>query len=313
MRLLLLRLLACIGAICTAGVVRAECRLTLVSQLPFTVSPSGHLLVSIMLNDQPAQMVFDTGFSTSVISLKTADRIGLPHMHDQDVEGWIGQVSGIGGSKAAMVVTARKVDVGGLIGKNYNFVSADIGSHFAEGLLSVDLISRYDIDLDFPENQIVLYRPNGDCSAPSAFLASPLYSAPLLPVGSDQRPRLTVSVGGKELTAMIDTGAPHSAIFRRAAERLGLHMESLADDPHSVAGGVGPHTVKAVRHAFEPVSIGDLEFDNMKVDILDEHGDTGADMLLGGDFQRAVHLWISYSSQTLIMQYPPRPSKKPVK
>jgi len=31
-------------------------------------------------------------------------------------------------------------------------------------------------------------------------------------------------------------------------------------------------------------------------------------MLLGADFQARVHLWISYSSRTLIMQYPALPS-----
>jgi hypothetical protein len=34
------------------------------------------------------------------------------------------------------------------------------------------------------------------------------------------------------------------------------------------------------------------------------------DVLLGEDFISRVHLWISYSSHTLIMQYPPKPSKK---
>jgi hypothetical protein len=66
----------------------------------------------------------------------------------------------------------------------------------------------------------------------------------------------------------------------------------------------------AVRHVFEPVSVGDLTFEHMKVDVLDDRRGDEVEMLLGADFQQAVHLWISYSSHTLIMQFPPRPSKK---
>ncbi len=56
--------------------------------------------------------------------------------------------------------------------------------------------------------------------------------------------------------------------------------------------------------------MGDLVFGNMKVAVLDEAAGDDTDMLLGADFQTKVHLWISYSSHTLIMQYPPRASKQ---
>jgi predicted aspartyl protease len=288
----------------------ADCQLALVSKLAFNPGDTG-LIVPVTLNGQPAKLTFDTGAATTVLDLAAVNRIGLPHMHDQDKETWIGTVSGIGGAKTAMGVTATTVDIGGLKGKNYNFLAADLGFRLSDGILSIDLISQYDVDLDYPENQVVLYRPNGDCSAPAAFLNSPLYSTPMIPLGSDRRPRITVQVAGKDVTAMIDTGAYRSAIFRRAAARLGLDMASLARDPHYKTAGVGPNQVDTVRHVFEPITVGDLTFDHMNVDILDEHGsDDNVEMVLGRDFQRTVHVWISYSSGTLIMQYPPRPSKK---
>ncbi len=36
-----------------------------------------------------------------------------------------------------------------------------------------------------------------------------------------------------------------------------------------------------------------------------------ADVLLGADFLRRVHVWISHSSQLLVMQYPARASVLP--
>jgi predicted aspartyl protease len=302
-------LLMFIASLALPAVARADCQMSQVSRLPLTPA-HGHVLVPVALDDKPAQLIFDTGAFTTLIAAKAADRIGLPHMHDQDKSGLLTTVGGIGGEKSAMAVTARSVDIGGLKGRDYNFLSADFNFEGADGLLSVDLISQFDVDLDFPDNQVVLYRPRGDCRAPAAFLSGPLYAVPLHEVGQDRRPRVMVTVGGQTLLAMIDTGASHSAIFRRAAARIGLNDADLAADPHAHAYGVGSNVVSVARHAFEPVTIGDLTFEHMSVDVLDEHGLDEVEMLLGADFQHAVHLWISYSSGMLIMQYPPRPSKK---
>jgi predicted aspartyl protease len=113
------------------------------------------------------------------------------------------------------------------------------------------------------------------------------------------------------VVALIDTGAGHSAIFRHAAERVGVHMEAgTALERHS-ARGIGPQIVRSVRMDLGTVDVGDLEFTHMPVDVLDDRGGDEVEMLLGAEFQRRVHLWISYSSHTLIMQYPPTASKKP--
>ncbi len=100
--------------------------------------------------------------------------------------------------------------------------------------------------------------------------------------------------------------------FTHAAARLGVRFDELSADEHLVSSGIGSRRVSTVRHAFEAVSVGDLTFSNMKLDVLkDSAGADGVEMILGADFQRKVHLWISYSSHSLIMQYPPKPSKKP--
>jgi predicted aspartyl protease len=263
-----------------------------------------------MFNDKPASLIFDTGSFTSILTQKAVARLGLPVARAEEFNAVTGTLGGIGGSRNWIAVTAQRVELGGLHAKNYNFLAADVVPPPADGLLSADLISQFDIDLDFPEQQVVLYRPLGDCSAPAAFLSSPLYAVPLRPFGEDRRPRVMVTIGGKDVVAMIDTGAGRTAIFRHAAERLGLRMDDLAADPRSTVSGVGPRSVMAVRHVFEPVSVGDLTFEHMKVDVLDDRRGDEVEMLLGADFQQAVHLWISYSSHTLIMQFPPRPSKK---
>lgn len=309
----LLAILCAIAPLCA----HADCRMSPVSRLPFTPA-HGHLLVSVDFNEKPAEMIFDTGAFSTLITPDAAARLQLAHMRGELTGGpianggMIATMGGVGGGRSAMAVTARTIDVGGLKARNFNLFAADIGTSFADGLLSIDLISKYDVDLDFPENQIILYYPIGNCSAPSAFLEGPLYAAPLLPFGTDRRPRIKLSIGGQDVIALVDTGATHSVIFRRAAARLGLDLQSLADtDRHVRVGGIGAKTLDAITHVFPSVTIGDLSIENMHVDIVNDRsmGDD-VEILLGNNFQRAVHLWISYSSGTLIMQAPPRPSKK---
>jgi predicted aspartyl protease len=282
--------------------------MTQVSQLPLTRADGG-FLVPVTMNGKPAQLLFDTGSATTILNLSAVARLGLPARRGEGVDGLLATVSGIGGSKNAMAVTAQTVNIGGLKGRDYNFIAAEVIRPPADGLLSIDLISQFDVDLDFPENRIALYRPGGDCRAPAAFLSGPLSSVPLRPHGDDRRPRVNVSVDGQDLVAMIDTGATHSAMFRHAAERVGIASHFVQTGPHDVAVGVGPRGVNTVMQRVKSLTIGDLTFEKMPVAVLDDHAGDEVDMLLGADFQRMVHLWISYSSGTLIMQFPPLASK----
>jgi predicted aspartyl protease len=293
---------------CAAAPEGGVCRMAQVSHL--TLEPyDQHLLVGAQINGLPARLIFDTGAFTSTLTPAAVTRLRLDHSI-----GYLGRVAGIGGSSSAEIVSARTISLGGLHGRNFHFLAADIGFLTSplgpDGLLSTDLVSKFDIDLDFPDRQAVLYQPIGDCTSPSAFLQGPLYEVPLRPTGEDRRPRVKVEIGGKSFVALIDTGAPRSTIFRRAAARLGLRIADLTADRHLTWRGVGPRPVRAVRHIFAPVTVGDLTVNNMPVDVLDQVSTDEVDMLLGADFQRRVHLWISYSSRTLIMQFPPRPSPK---
>ncbi len=303
---LLAGLAACFAVHAPAAL--AECKMAQVSQLPLTRGAEG-FLVAVTLNGKPAQLVFDTGTSTTILNLTTVARLGLPAMRGEGVDGLLSTVSGIGGSKNAMAVTAQTVNIGGLKGRDYNFIASEVIRPPADGLLSIDLISQFDVDLDLPENRIALYRPNGDCRAPAAFLSGPLSSVPLRPHGNDRRPRINVSVDGQELVAMIDTGATHTAMFRHAAERVGIASNFTETGPHNMATGVGPRRVNTVMQRLKSLTVGDLTFEKMPVAVLDDNARDEVDMLLGADFQRMVHLWISYSSGTLIMQFPPLASK----
>jgi hypothetical protein len=53
--------------------------------------------------------------------------------------------------------------------------------------------------------------------------------------------------------------------------------------------------------------VGPLTLGNVAVAVDSEDSDE-ADLILGLSFLRKIHVWVSNSSRTLVMQYPPAPS-----
>jgi predicted aspartyl protease len=112
------------------------------------------------------------------------------------------------------------------------------------------------------------------------------------------------------LKAVIDTGAMSSLLFRPAAERIGLPVEAIFAAGQSRLTGLAERPARGAYGLLrEPVQIGGLKISNLPMAIADQRASSGVDMLLGYDFVSLVHVWISHSSHTVMMQYPYRPTQ----
>jgi predicted aspartyl protease len=269
-------------------------------------------LIDASIDDKPVRLFLDTGSFTTVLTPAAEKRLGLRVDPDTSSsfrgiqDPWIGQ--GIGGGAIYTEVMAKTFRIGKITGYKFHFLTGVRELGDADGLLSTDFLKDYDIDLDFAGNQVRLFRAYGDCSHTKVFLQSPVFAVPLQQDPYDRRPRVEVFVGDRRLVALIDTGASKSAIFRNAADALGLNGAELAMDRTVRVHGIGPDAVAAKVHILPTLSVGELTLRNMRVDILDDRSHNDVDMLLGRDFQRRLHLWISNSAHELIMQYPPQAS-----
>jgi predicted aspartyl protease len=292
---------------CQAENASAPCSLSFATDLPLTFRHAA-VLTPTLLDGQPTSMMLDTGSQFTVVSKGTADRMNL------DIFALRGEMSGIGGSRGAYAFSAETFQLGRLQGKSLPLMVSELalspGGQPVDGLLGSDFLASYDVDLDFPAARARLFKPNGHCPVPPVVLDEPLYQAKLVrsehPL--DERPFVWVQTLGKPLLAAVDSGAAHTLIFRNAARRLGLRFEDLAAEPHFRARGVGPETPILVRHVMTPITIGEVTIANLPVAILDEPSPDSTDMLLGMDFLTEVHVWLSFSSRTMFMQYPPKPS-----
>lgn len=278
----------------------------MVASLPYE-QVGDAMLVGAHLNGNAVRFVFDTGAFTSVVTPEAVRGLKLHTM-----QSFAGVMRGIGGSRALSLVSARQLQIDKLHGSNFNFVSAELGwGHrpgTPAGLLSTDFLSRFDIDLDVPERRIRLFLPSGDCHLPAAVLKGGLFEMPMLSMINSKTPRIVVSIGNHDFVAAIDTGAARTMMYRTTARRLGLKLQALKDDRRMSARGIGPDIVAGVIHVSEPITLGDLTIRHAPVAIVDQAAEPDIDLLLGADFLALVHVWISYSSKTVILQYPPKPS-----
>ena len=285
-----------------------ECKMAHVTDLAL-LHNRGPYLTQAFLNDQLTTMLLDTGSFATILSRQVANRLHL------SLQSTGGSVHGIGGHQDLYFFTADNFRIGELHGKRLVLGASAIGTDPAhdagfDGLFGSDFLSAYDVDFDLPEQKIRLFKIVSGCSNPAAELDEPLYQAPLTSADSrfDRRPHVMVRINGIRLNAIVDSGAHKTGIFRNAARRLGLRLEDLKTDRHLRASGIGPEAREEVEHIMTPITIGEITISNLPVGIIDQRSEGDGDMLLGRDFFSRVHVWISFHSNTMLMQYPPKAS-----
>lgn len=328
------RLGACIAALITSFTSACEqqkalfyasgqtgCRLMKVGELPL-IEREKHLFIGATVQHHPLSLMFDTGADQTFLN---EDKIAILALSGR--QGKVGKAEVIGGT---IPLTSYRLRFGlnGIPGDWLRVVFASkLGGSF-DGVISPGFFLGHDIDLDLPDKRLILYFPQHDCSSPSAVLHGNLYPVPLvhsaldlLPASkvshqglvvwemlSNASPSVIVSVNGHELVAGVDSGAPYNVMFLGGVSKLGLTPADVARDARTRVYGLSAGSVPAIRHVIETADIGDLRISNLPV-LISGQNDIGIDdMLLGTDFIKRVHVWISYSSDSLILQYPPASS-----
>lgn len=299
-------------ALALAGCAPAgQCRLQAMTQTPL-LAERGRFFTTIGINGHDARMIVDSGAFASMLSPDAIERYGV--RTSKSAAELQASIEGIGGPRDVSIVAPGQIVFGRLSSDKIKLIGSGWSppqtSPPTDGLLGADLLSAYDVDYDVLGGKLTLYKAAGRCDPPAVGLTGDLFRADMLrvPGGRESRAFVTAVIGGQEVKALLDTGAQTSVLFRGAASRLGLDYDELAAKGTTVEmHGIGPDRVKSVRQVLPLVEFGDVTIRNLPVFVADERlGDTG--MLLGQDFLRKVHVWVSNSGRALIFQLPPQPS-----
>lgn len=315
-RLAMLATALALGACAMNGGAADHCDMAHITDLKLERHGQG-FYTTVGINAKPVLMRVDTGSELNLIRARDARALGLTFRGFQTVE-----IHGVGGLRSANYAEAHDVRLGEAHGSDLDLVAVDEipAPEPVAGILGMDFLYSYDIDLDFVGGRLRLYKALHGCSTPQAVISGPLYEVDLVQYETRSTtdpnflpsrrlsPAIAVTVNGVKLRALVDTGADHTFMFRNSAARAGISQNQLAGAV--TARGVGPRAIRGDVRIGAPVTIGDLTISNMPIVVGDQRSDseTGVDVLLGNDFLTRVHVWISHSSNALILQFPPTAS-----
>jgi predicted aspartyl protease len=283
-----------------AQTAAATCQLTKEAQLPL-VERAGRFLVEAGINGEKRLFVIDTGSQKSVLTPAAADALNLPYDRTSAQ-----RVIGVGDAVTANYPRIASITLGATQWTDLRLptTGADTFARMAEpalaGILGADILSRYDVELDFPAHTMTLY------TAVNCLGHFVPWSGEFQSYSPEYTPRhlflMNVRLNGQPLHAVLDTGSSRSLVGRAAAQRAGVDGDMLARDPKTSGQGVAGTSFAIYQHRFDTVQIGTRVFRNAQVEIGDTGVPRGIGMLLGMDFMKWRRVWLSYSTGWVFMQ-----------
>jgi predicted aspartyl protease len=273
--------------LCVASIAADTCKSQAHFDLPLTLV-EGVPLVRLTVSNKEAILILDTGAEMTVISNAATDRLQLPRSMV-----YPRRLRGLGGGVAGGVVALPGLAVGGAQLPNFGALVGPIelpkrGDVQPDGLLGADILSDYDLDLDFAHNRVRL-----SCS-PGAPDWGPLYSTIEANRSVHDRLFFWSTLDGRKVAAIIDTGAQHSVVDSRAALAGGLDPQALSREAaisvRGIAGGAG--TV-AHSYRFHELVIAGERLPNPTL-LVAPLGLEDADLILGADFLKDRRVRLSY-------------------
>ena len=307
-----------------AGSAAAQCRMGLVAELP-VVMDGNQPLVRGAINGKPMLALADTGAFSSMVWRGAAENYSLPVRPLRGLT-----VGGVGGSREAQATTIKELKLGNQARRDLNILMAGwnrpLGRSQIAMILGQDILSRTDVELDFANGMIRLVKPVG-CGPSSslAYWGGAYAEAPLEPVSADQPHAIVpVTLNGKRMRAMLDTGAWTSVVTLKAAARAGVRAGSDKAPEAERSAGIGRRSVPTYVGSFSALQIGEQTVSPAKLRMADLfRGSSGGantgsrvgtsdtaddpDMIIGADFFRSHRVLISYSQRRVVFSHNGKP------
>jgi predicted aspartyl protease len=254
-------------------------------------------LIEVAINGEKAKALVNTGAVGSVVWRSEAVRLHLPLVDFSNMK-----MYGVGGETRVQLATIHQFTLQGATVTNLRLPAAGEHPASADGgsvILGEDFWSHYTVEFDLGHGMLRLYRTDGCKDEPLAYWSN-TYSVAALEkrVDISNRIEAQVSLNGVEVTALLDTGAWHSAVTNAAAAKAGITPKDEGVRAAGSLHGFGAGAREAWVGTFPSFAIGDERIQNAQLYIADlfrgaareELGSRiavkmfDADMLLGADF-----------------------------
>lgn len=262
----------------------ARCLAVPVARVPLDVI-SDVPVVTAEVNGLPVRMLLDTGAAQTVVSPQLARRLGLRPA------GRAIAMEGAGGSVLATPVVLEQVRLGSSQGMRLPAIIERTLDLAPDGVIGVDYLSAFDIDLDMPGRVMALYAPS-QCGAPP--WSGHTTELPVLR-NTDRQVAVPITVNGVGLLAALDTGNSVTFLTPRAAARAGIGALLVEAAPSGAVEAFNGMMAPVRRVQVDRLGVGTstLRFPVLQVGALP---DRVGDGLLGGDYLATHRVWLALAT-----------------
>jgi tetratricopeptide (TPR) repeat protein len=278
-----------------------HCGLTQIAALKMAPNGDGAILVPVGLNGHPALLQLDTGGFWSVLHGNVV--AGMTQRNEFGVS-----VTGAGGGSLSRYVSLPQIELDQSVVKHADFfIGPDAPDTQVGGILGANILQAYDVEIDQAHGQVNLYKQD-HCKGVVVYWAES--DATKVPFDFDNHlMTVEVTLDGKPLRALVDTGAFDSILSLKAAKDLfGLGPDSPDVKAGGSASTVDGKGLRLYRHRFKTLQIGDITFSNPEMMLGEDKleyinwaslGNHAPDLILGMHQLRMLHLYIAYGEGML--------------
>jgi predicted aspartyl protease len=306
------------------------------------IADGGRFLVPVSINNNPAKMLLDTGGSLTTINSGAAGALGLHMIDGANIE-----LLDSLGNASKKYVGLDEFTIGRLRSNRVQFMVApgSDGERDVAGSLSGDVMSLYDMELDFTAAKLnffsrthcpgkVIYWPHQDVAQVPISLQRPPDNKAWTGSTeySDRGAHIWVPVllDGKPFHAMLDTGSSRSTMSAKAAKfLLGVSEDSPGSTPLGSVDGDPKHT--AFVHTFSTLTFDGVTVTNPHFAVTPDlfgsknpnnsgRSDTrlshvddyiSIDLTIGMDVLRKLHLYVAFGERNLYITPASAPQSAP--
>ncbi len=282
----------CIAAlVCGLGAAKADdekCHLVRYTSLPITIDESGGVTVPIKVEDQIQNLLVDTGGAFSMLTQSAADRLKLRSMMMIMV-----YMKMFGGRTLDHYVVAHSMEVVGVHVRDHQFVVIpdDILPPSVDGILGPDILQVFDADFNFAASKLDLFS-NDHCPGKVVYWTHDDYAVIPFKMDEGRHIQVDVQLDGKDVSAIIDTGASRSLMSLETAEDM------FKLDEKTLSANNGHYPFKALTLQGITVNNPDLILvsdDKSKI----MGGYREPRLILGMGVLRQLHLYIAYKEHNI--------------
>lgn len=255
----------------------------------------------VKVDGKDTRFTLDTGAFFNTMSRAKALSLGL----------WLRpapfgfRLGGVGGSTSVDLAQVKNFGILGTTIKRVEFIVG--GTDIGRGLLGANLLDLADLEIDLANGKMTLFRPQGCKKSALAYWTKggnyDVVDTEPAENNNDRRTFLKVTIDGKQVRAVLDSGAYATLLSLDAAKRIGIHLDGSNVKVGRLGFGIGSKPVKTWTVPIDSFSVGTETIHHSQMEVIDGRIGDDTDMLLGVDFLLAHHVYIANSQRKMYFTY----------